>query len=241
MAAVYWRLYRRSSTTGQANRAERRSRIAAAVVGILTLWLALDWPLGTLGAGYLASVHMVQFLLVAMAAAPLLVYGLPISAMPRLDQYAEKHAVVRALTHPVLWMCAFDVVVVTTHVPHVVDALMASQLGSFVLDILWLVSAIGFWWPVVRALPGRGMLSGPIKLGYLFFGTLAHTGVATYLLLAAFPVYRTYELAPPIAGVSPLSDQEVAGGLMLLIGSIVVLGAISVVFFRWQHGLEEHG
>jgi cytochrome c oxidase assembly factor CtaG len=59
-----------------------------------------------------------------------------------------------------------------------------------------------------------------------------------YLLLARFPVYSTYELAPPMSGISKLTDQDLAGGLMLLGGAAIVLGAISVVFFRWQAEME---
>ena len=43
--------------------------------GVASLWIALDWPLGALAAGYLASVHMVQFLLVALIAPPLLLFS----------------------------------------------------------------------------------------------------------------------------------------------------------------------
>ncbi|HUF94794.1 MAG TPA: cytochrome c oxidase assembly protein, partial [Acidimicrobiia bacterium] len=45
--------------------------------GMLVFWLASDWPLGTLGAGYLASAHMTQFILYSLVAAPLLLLGTP--------------------------------------------------------------------------------------------------------------------------------------------------------------------
>ena len=32
-------------------------------LGVAILWGATDWPMGALGAGYLASVHMAQYLL----------------------------------------------------------------------------------------------------------------------------------------------------------------------------------
>ncbi len=39
------------------------------VAGVVVFWLATDWPLGALSAGYLASAHMVQFLLYTLVAA----------------------------------------------------------------------------------------------------------------------------------------------------------------------------
>ena len=47
------------------------------VLGVLLLWLATDWPLGLLGASYLASAHMLQFLIYTMAVAPILLLGIP--------------------------------------------------------------------------------------------------------------------------------------------------------------------
>ena len=46
-------------------------------LGMAGLWAASDWPLGTLGAGYLLSVHTVLYIIYTMVAAPLLVLGLP--------------------------------------------------------------------------------------------------------------------------------------------------------------------
>ncbi|MBX6331315.1 MAG: cytochrome c oxidase assembly protein [Gemmatimonadaceae bacterium] len=230
MAGWYWWAYRRA---GEPARGDRR-RVAAASAGVLLTWIAFDWPVGALGAGYLASVHMVQFLLVAMIVPPLLLFGLPRPTLEGLTRRPALERTVRAITQPIVGLVAFDIIVVTTHVPAVVDALMSSQLGSFALEMAWLVSGIAFWWPVVCDIPIRPRFGRPMKMGYLFLGTLAHTGVATYLLYATFPVYRTYELAPPIPGISALGDQEVAGGLMLLVGTVIVLGSISVLFFRWQ-------
>jgi putative membrane protein len=121
----------------------RAPRIVASIAGIALLWVALDWPIGTLGAGYLASVHMVQFFLIAMIAPALLVYGWP-PARPTAESESVRtrafRSLVDALTHPVVAVIIFDVVVVATHSPPVVDSLMASQVGSFLLDMAWLLA-----------------------------------------------------------------------------------------------------
>jgi cytochrome c oxidase assembly factor CtaG len=36
-----------------------------------------------------------------------------------------------------------------------------------------------------------------------------------------------------------MSDQDVAGGLMLIAGILLVLGTMTVIFFQWQRDLEE--
>ena len=55
----------------------RESKRRCFVFAVLLLWLATDWPLGLLGASYLASAHMVQFLIYTMAVAPLLLLCTP--------------------------------------------------------------------------------------------------------------------------------------------------------------------
>lgn len=248
LAWWYWRSYKRAARRWHGDNPRlRAARVASAAAGILILWIALDWPIGTLGAGYLASVHMLQFFLIAMIAPALLVYGWPPAGdattntdVPPTPSSRESAwgTLVLALTHPIVAIVIFDAVVVATHAPPVVDALMGSQIGSFVLDMAWLIAGILFWWPIIGGPMGRAPLRTPMNIAYLFASSLSHTGISMYLLLSRFPVFSTYELAPPISGISKLGDQEAAGGLMLLAGAVIVLGTISVVFFRWQAEIE---
>jgi putative membrane protein len=250
LAVWYWRSYTRAVREWEGVHPRLRApRVVASLAGIALLWIALDWPIGTLGAGYLASVHMVQFFLIAMIAPALLVWGWPpsaldtsnvdVSAPARSDTRTNPlRSLVDALTHPVVAIVIFVGVVSVTHAPPVVDSLMASQIGSFALDMAWLIAGIVFWWPLIGGPFGRPPLRTPLNIAFIFASSLSHTGVSMYLLLARFPVYSTYELAPPITGISKLTDQDLAGGLMLLGGAAIVLGAISVLFFKWQAEME---
>ena len=62
----YQRLLSRTDDSHEPSRL-RKSRRVAFALAIFLLWASLDWPLGPLGASYLASVHMVQFLVVVAA------------------------------------------------------------------------------------------------------------------------------------------------------------------------------
>ena len=55
----------------------RRGQIAWFVSGTLVILLALISPLDTLGDEYLFSAHMIQHMLLAMIAPPLLLFGTP--------------------------------------------------------------------------------------------------------------------------------------------------------------------
>jgi putative membrane protein/putative copper resistance protein D len=203
-------------------------------IGVALVWMALDWPAGPLGTGYLASVHAAQFLALAMVAPPLLLRGLDGDRVRALlDRNGIVAKIIVAVTTPLFAMIAFTVVMVSTHRPEVVDTLMRTQLGAFTLDLAWFVSGLAFWWPVVIDVPVRERFVLPMRMLYLFAGTQAHLYLSMWLLLAEFPAYGIYELAPRVTGLSALEDQQVAGGLLLTLGGTYVLAVISVLFFRW--------
>ena len=211
----------------------RRRRAASWYGGVLLLWLALDWPVGALGAGYLASVHMLQFLLIAMAAPPLLLYGLPTPALRALARRRRVEPALRFLTNPIAAILLFNAVVVATHWPSVVDTLMASQLGSFSLDMAWLAAGLLFWWPLVCEVPSRPRFSDVARVGYLIANTIFLTAPFAFLTFAELPFYATYELAPPVSGLPTRTDQQLAGLLMKLGGGAILWTAVTVLFFRW--------
>ena len=91
-------------------------------LGLASLWLALDWPIGALGAGYLASMHMLQFILIAMIGSPFLVRGIAPEALRLLERRPRLLGVLRWLTRPVIALVLFNAIVAVTHVPEIVDA-----------------------------------------------------------------------------------------------------------------------
>jgi putative membrane protein len=246
LAFGYRTLLRRAErTTGEATGG---ARVASFAAGLLFLWLALDWPIGALGAGYLASVHMIQFLLIGMLAPPLLIWGLPPAGLRAwLDGTAGNDApgdaatvrlprlarVLRVVTHPLVAIVVFNAIVGATHTPTVNDTLMVSQLGSFAIDIAWLVGGLVFWWPVAAAAPARPGFHPLLKIGYLTALAISMTPVFLFLTFADHPVYAVYELAPRVNGIDAHADQRVAGLIMKVVGGFILMGVLSVLFFRW--------
>jgi hypothetical protein len=143
LGAGGWRVLARKAR--RAGREPDKRRLAAYLGGVVAVWLALDWPVGALGAGYLLSAHTVQYLLLTFLAAPLMLFGLgepeprPASSVARAPGGAR-----RAL----LSLAIYDGVLALTHIPGVVDGLMPSQLGAAAVDLAWLVAGL--------AIPGGG-------------------------------------------------------------------------------------
>lgn len=217
----------------------RTGEIASFAGGIFALWAALDWPIGALGAGYLASAHMVQFLLITLIAPPLLLAGVPRRAYAGLAGRRRLHAVLRWLTHPLIALPIFNAVMISTHLPAVNDSLMVSQLGSFAIDFAWLASGLVFWWPLVAPVPERPWMHELLKIGYLTVQTIMGIPLFFYLTFSRFPVYSVFELAPRVHGIGAHADQQVAGLIMKIVGGLILMGAVTVIFLRWSRREEE--
>lgn len=200
--------------------------------GVATLWIALDWPIGALGSGYLASLHMVQFLLIALVAPPLLLLGIPNQQYLRLASRGA-FILIRALTLPLVALLIFNTIIVATHWPGLVDALMGAQIGSFALDVSWLLGGLILWWPVVAPVPERRRFPLGVKMGYLIICTVLMTLPYIFLTFAELPFYATYELAPPVGSLSARDDQRLAGLIMRLGGGTILWSAAGVLFWLW--------
>lgn len=232
LLVAYLRGRRRLSPTERA--AEPPSRPWAFLAGWLALWAASDWPLGTLGAGYLASAHMVQYLVTTLVAAPLLVAGLSEPMLRRGLARTRTAGVVGAACRPVTAVVLANLVLVATHAPVTVDALRTSQAGSFVPDALWLAAGFVLWLPICGPLPELRP-SYPVRGAMLFVGA----GVVPmipggFLTFADTPLYAVYELAPRVGGCDATSDQQLAGVLMKLGSVPLIWPVIGVLFARWS-------
>lgn len=209
------------------------------VAGLLCIWAALDWPIGALGAGYLATFHTITYILLSMVAPPCLLLGVPESAVRRGLRHRLGGVVIRGLARPLIALGIFNSILLMTHVPAVVDGAMSSQLGALAIDLGWLLGGIALWWPVLAPSPDVGRMRRPMKMAYLFASTLVPILPSAFLTFAQYPLYATYELAPRIfERMTAQQDQQVAGLLMKLVGDLPVWFAFGVVFFRWARASE---
>lgn len=236
IAAGYRKILRGTPST--VDESGRGGRIASFVSGLIFLWLALDWPIGVLGAGYLASAHMIQFLLLSLIAPPLLIYGIPQAALERLRDHRRVMRVLHFVTHPLIALLIFNALIIVTHIPIVTDTLMPSQVGSLVIDLTWILAAFVFWWPIIAPVPHRTWLHPLLKVGYVAAQLILGKPIFVFLTFAEFPVYATYELAPRVHGFSAAADQQFAGLLMEVAGAFILFGAATILFLRW--GARSH-
>ncbi|MEX0690666.1 MAG: cytochrome c oxidase assembly protein [Gemmatimonadales bacterium] len=202
-------------------------------LGLLALWVAADWPLGTLASGYLLTARILQYILLVLVAPPLLLSGTPRWMLRRLTRGPRAERVARYLTRPLVPLLVYNVVMVVAHLPTVIDGPARSALGTFVLDMLMIVSGLIFWWPALGRLPELKPMTYPGRIGYLLLSVFLPTVPASFFTFSRYPIYGLYELAPPVLGIGAIDDQRVAGLLMKTGGGLILFGTMSVMFFRW--------
>jgi putative membrane protein len=220
-------------------RAPEGSRVSAWQVtsyltGVLILWIASDWPVGTLGSGYLLSVHTIQYAMYCLLAPPLLWLGIPRWLILTSEDSAPRvWWFLRFMANPLVGLLLFNAILLGSHTPAIIDGVRPSQLGSFAVDMAWLVGGLSLWWPVMAPVPEVGRLSYPLKAGYLFLSTVLPTVPSAFLVFAEFPLYALYELAPRVNDIPAMQDQLVAGIIMKVAGDIVMWTAMLIIFLKW--------
>lgn len=215
-------------------------QIAAFSAGVGTLWVAGDWPIHDVAEGYLYSVHMVQHLLITLIAPPLLLIGTPAWLARVILRPRPLMAVMRRLTRPVVALLAFNVILVVSHWPLVVELTVRHELAHFGAHAVLLASALLMWWPVLSPLAELPRVSYPAQMFYLFLQSIVPTVPASFLTFGSTPLYPIYETFPRLWGLSTLEDMRVAGLLMKIAGGAILWVWITALFFKW-HAAEESG
>jgi putative membrane protein len=211
-----------------------RFQVVCWSLGVATIWLAADWPIHDIAEKSMYSVHMVQHLLLSMIAPPLLLLGTP-GWLARfvLRPPSLLFRAVRKLSRFLPALVVFNVVLVLSHWPAVVDASLHSGWTHFGVHSLIFVSAFIVWMPVLSPLPEIPRLAAPPRAAFLFLQSVVPTVPASFLTFGEHPLYHFYEHVPHLWGVSTLEDQQIAGLIMKIGAGTLMWMLIAVIFFRW--------
>jgi putative membrane protein len=213
-----------------------RGQVTSFAVGWVLLWLATDWPLGALGAGYLLTAHMIQYVAYSLVIAPLLLRGTP-PWMRRLVLDARGMQPLRALTErPFLAFVVFNVVLAGSHLPFVADTLKPLQFGQMFLDVLWLVTALALW-TALGSFDDEDShtLAHGKRLLYLIGLTVLPAIPGAFMVFSDFPIYTTYEFATRAFEDFSAREDQVIAGLVMWVGMMpFLLVRLALAFFEWS-------
>ena len=175
---------------------------------------------------------MLQHVLLGLVAPPLLLLALSPSMVALLLRLPG----LRALTEPVPAQLLFALVMGAWHLPALYDLTVRSEPVHVFEHLTFITGGALFWWPVVgvTSAAARWRLGEAGRVLYLLFGTVPADTVAVILMFSRAPFYSFYVQAPRLVpGVDPVTDQVLAGVVLMVVGKLSYLVAILEIFFRW--------
>jgi putative membrane protein len=210
-----------------------RGKIVLFFAGIFVLFIALVSPLDELGDVYWFSAHMTQHLLLTLAGPPLLLLGTPGWLLAPLLKNRAVLCVGRCLTSPVIALGLFNVVFALYHVPALYDLALRDDAFHIFMHLMLMATAVVTWWPVLSPVQELPRLPYPAQILYLFLESIPPTILGALITFADAVLYPTYQAAPRLFDVTALADQQAAGLIMWIPGTMVYLFALTIVFFKW--------
>jgi putative membrane protein len=223
-------------------------RTACFAGGLVALVAALVSPLDAASQDLLWA-HMAQHLILIVVAAPLVVLGAPLVpfalALPlrwrvALRRFGRQRPVAaggRALGHPVIVWLLHVAALWAWHVPSLYQAALTSTGVHALEHACFLGTAVAFWWLVLRPSGRRRLVPGADVL-YVFLAGVAGGALGALFTFAGTPLYPVYASRSVLYGLSPLTDQQLAGLMMWIPAGLVYLAASGVLFVRWLQGMD---
>jgi putative membrane protein len=212
---------------------------------LATIVIALDSPIDYY-ADQLFWVHMLQHILLLTVAPPLFLLGRPWPRMwralplePRTKiarsiALSRRMAPVRALARPLPAWILFNATILGWHIPAAYDATLAYGAVHVVEHAMFFFFGLLFWARVIDPGPLRPRLVWPARIAYTAGAMVVGWMLAIALVIAPHPLYGHYAaLQTRPGGISALTDQQLAAGVMWVPGSLAYAITFIIGFYRW--------
>jgi putative membrane protein len=216
---------------GPGNPAVSRGNIYSFVGAMAMLWVASDWPLHDISEEYLYSAHMLQHMMLTYFLPPLALLATPTWLMRVIVGDGRMYRGLTFMAKPVVAGVLFNLAIIVTHVPLVVNASVENGPLHYSLHLMVVLLSLLMWMPVVGPLPELHMT--PLgKCIYLFLQSVVPTIPAAWLTFADGAVYSSYDQPVRVWGMTVTDDQQLAGAIMKTGGSIFLWALVIYFFFR---------
>jgi len=234
-AALY---ARRATTLAARGRPVPLWRQLCFAAGLLTIALALITPLSDL-ADELVIAHMIEHLAIGDIASLLIVLGLtgpllqPILAIRFFDR-------LRFLCNPLIAMPIWAANFFIWHAPPLYDAAYGGSAIHFFEHSTFIVFGILLWMPVFGPLPMPTWFNAGWKVVYVIVMRLIATVLGNVLMWSGQVLYDVYAAGQARHNIDAVTDQSIAGVVMMVEGVFLGLGVLAWFFFRAaSEGIEK--
>jgi putative membrane protein len=247
--------HRATLLTGRRRSRQERTRAACFYAGLVVILVALASPIDSLS-DKLFWVHMIQHVLILGVAAPLIVLGSPWNSIwrplplgfrrsaaktvGRAGWAAPLRALGRLLSQPIPVWIAYNVNLVVWHIPGAYDAAVGNRAIHDLEHTTFLIFGVLLWAQVIDSPPLRSRLTQFQRIVYIVAASIVGWLIALVLIFSTSPLYPLYaHMHHRPGGISALVDQQLAGGMMLLPGSLAMTIYVFVQIYRWLGADDE--
>jgi putative membrane protein len=189
----------------------------------------------------LLSAHMAQHLLIADLAAPLLLAGarnpvlmflLPRPALVTLARSGAPRRFFRWLRQPLVAVPAYALVLYSWHFSIFFQAAVRHPFVHALQHMSFVGIGIIVWWSALE--PKRRRLRGELwKIPYLLAARMIGMFLGMSFVLIRVPIYTgVYGTGERRFGLTPIADQQIAGGMMVTLDILIMVFALCFFFYR---------
>jgi putative membrane protein len=213
------------------------TRVPLFVAGVTIVVLALVSPIDAIGETYLQWVHMLQHVLIGdlgialtllAVRGPLAFFFLPRFLLGPLARTAWLRNALSFVLRPAVSFVLWVTVLVAWHVPELYEEALGNRLVHDLEHVSFVAVGLLVWTQLVD--PTRhARLTVTERLGYAALVFWTGQALAYVLAFGFEPFYPSYVEEPVrLLGLSPLTDQKLAGTVML-VEQMLTVGVCFVV------------
>jgi cytochrome c oxidase assembly factor CtaG len=227
LGSLYWR---RASTLSRSTHPVPGWRQAFFYGGLATILVALLSPIGELS-DELLYMHMVEHLLIGEIAALLIVLGLtgPLLAPVLRIRFFDR---LRTLSNPVIAFPLWAIDLYVWHLPVFYQAALNHLAVHALEHTMFVAFGINMWMCLFGPLPKPQWFGNLGKLFYIIAVRLTGAVLGNVFLWSGTVFYPFYINPDAAHRISALTDQRMAGGIMMTEESILTLCLFCWLFLR---------
>lgn len=235
---LYLTLYgRRLLTLSREGRPVQGWRIFSFVTGVVMLTAVQIGPLDSISDQELVA-HMAQHIFIGDFCSLLIVFGLtgPV-IQPLLHVRATRP--LRVLAHPLVALALWALDLYAWHTPLFYQLAIRHDLVHALEHACFFWFGTLLWLGLIGPLPKPKWFAGWGALGYIVLVRFTGAVLGNVLIWAQTTFYPVYKATDAARGLNALSDQNLAGGLMMIEEMILTTLLLGWLFYRFAKQDEE--
>ncbi|MBS1860552.1 MAG: cytochrome c oxidase assembly protein [Actinobacteria bacterium] len=206
-------------------------RQASFTVGLAAIVLVTVGPMDDLADNFVFG-HMIQHTLLLEEISLLLALGLtgpvlgPVMTKPGLRR-------LRGLTHPVVAFAVWAVVMYGWHAPPAYQLAAENEVVHLCEHASFVAAGVLMWLALLGPFPKPEWFGNGAKAIYAGAVHFTSMGLANILMWSGTVLYPFYVASDEAHGISPISDQSLAGIVLMVQSAMLMFAILAWLVLRW--------